>query len=120
VLIGAAVPLGAGGQLDVTVSVPGGKPSAQPGFKVIPLIYPGQNLVGRRGETVTVRASGVTGLGSRLPDLIATIGGEAAATTLSADRDLVVTIPAKARTGETTLALATQGGGDEAPITVND
>ena len=118
VLIDAPVPPGAAGRVDVTVSVPGGQPSKWTGFSVIPRIAPGQNLIARPAGTLTVTTSGVTGLGRQLPGLRATIGGEKAATALSDAGDLLVTVPANAPTGTTTLALATAGGSAEAPITI--
>lgn len=117
VLIGATVPADAAGQVDVTVFAPNAKPASWSGFKVTPRISRGQNLVGRRGETIVVQATGVAGLG---PQLRTSVGGQPAETTLNDTRDLHVTIPETAPTGETTLELASPGGPANATITVID
>jgi hypothetical protein len=118
VLIRTRVPPEAAGEVDVSVSVPTGKPSTWPGFKVIPEIPQGQNLVGRRHHAITVQTKGVTGLGQLLPGLVASIGGEKADAILNGDGELQVTVPASAPTGPTALALVTPGGQAEAPVTI--
>ena len=117
VLIGATVPADAAGQVNITVSPPNAKPASWSGFNVTPRISRGQNLVGRRGETIVVRATGVAGLG---PQLRTSIGGQPAETVQSNTSDIQVTIPLSAPAGQTTLQLATPGGHADAPITVID
>jgi hypothetical protein len=117
-LIEAQVPAGAAGCVDVTVSVPTAQPATWSGFKIVPRIAPGQNLIAPPGGTLPVTTSGVTGLGRKLPGLRATIGGEKALTEVSDAGDLLVMVPAHAPTGATKLVLATPGGSDEAPITI--
>jgi hypothetical protein len=118
VLITAVVPPGAAGTVDVTVSVPNAKPILWPGFKVLPRIVRAQNLVVRRGERFVVQTVGVTGL-AHSGDLAVRIGGAPALSAMNGTGELEVSVPEGAPTGETTLEVATPGGIDHAPITVN-
>jgi hypothetical protein len=117
VLIEATVPPDAAGQDAITVSTPTSKPATFDGFRIRPKIGRGQNIVGRRGETINVHVTGVAGLG---PQLRASVAGHPAPATVSGSSDLHLTIPADAPAGEAQLEIATPGGTDAAPIMVID
>jgi hypothetical protein len=110
VLIEGKVPQKAAGKVAVKVSVPTGKQAVWEGFEVIPEISPGQLLRGHPNEAIRVMTTGVVGLGKGLPGLKVAIGDKAAQAALSADEQLVVTVPGDAPVGETQLTLSTPGG----------
>jgi hypothetical protein len=120
VLIVAKVPDGVTGEVPITVSVPTGKPASWPGFKVKPVIVPGQHLVGRRGEVVRVQTTGVVGADrGPLPGVSAEIADQDATVALAADGTFEVTVPVTTTNGDaTTLELVTPGGRVAWPFTV--
>jgi hypothetical protein len=117
VLIEAAVPPDAAGQVAITVSAPTSKPATFDGFSIKPTIGRGQNIVAPRGETIEVHVSGVAGLGAQFR---ATVAGHSAPATVSGSGEVHLTIPANAPVGEGRLQIATPGGSDAAPIMVID
>ena len=115
VLIEAAVPPDAAGEVAITVSAPSSKPASLDGFSIRPRIGRGQNIVGHRGDTINVHVTGVAGLG---PQLRASVAGHVAPATAGAASDLHLTIPESVPAGEARLEIATPGGSDTAPIMV--